>query len=160
MTSFSLLFVLTDAQLCVSYFAFFLFLHPSLCLCLPISPCLRLHVCTFCAALIRSVWFHPVAALCLLHSIYACLSSAWIICQIMHILMSGYIKTTEEISVHAYVCMWVSCVSCSVVLHMWVAEVECWSKQCIDCLCAAGGTILAHDTKTHTASLWPVGHKP
>lgn len=138
----------------------FLFPHPSVCLCFSISLCLCLHACTFCTVLISSVWFHHVAALCLLHSTYACFSSAWIICQIMHVLMSESIKTTEGISVYTHVCMWVSCVSCSVVLLMWVVDVECWSKQCIDCFCAAGGTILAHDTKTHTASLWPVGHKP
>lgn len=66
---------------------------------------------TRCSVLICSVWFHPVAALLSA----APVSSAWIICQIMRVFMSERIKTTGGIRVHAFMWMWVSCVSRSVV---------------------------------------------
>lgn len=104
-----------------SYFPF-LFLLSYISLSLPLHLPASLHVCTFCSSLICSVWFHHVAGLCLLHHTYACFPR--IICQIMHVLMSEWIKTTGEISVYAHVFIWVFCVSNIVVFFMWVADVD------------------------------------
>lgn len=62
---------------------------------------------------------------------------AWIICDIMRVLVSKWIEITEGIGAYAHASTWVSCVSCSAMLLMWVAGTECWSKQRIDRLCAA-----------------------
>lgn len=146
-----------------SYFFPSLSLPADLSVCLSISPCL--HVCTVSAALICSVWFHHVAALLsatlFLYMLLVSVNHLWnYACSIEQVNKNNWLNACLCACVH--VCVWerVSFVSCNVVLLTWVADVECWSKHCIDCLCAAGGTILAHDTKTHTASLWPVGHKP
>lgn len=83
----------------------FVSLSPRVCQC----------VCTFSAALICSVWFHHVAVLCLLHYVQAFLSSVWIIWEIMHVLMSEWIKkkTTEGISVCVLICA-CGCLVCHV----------------------------------------------
>lgn len=94
--------------------------------------------------LICSAWIHRVAASCLFGSSQACFSlfcgnHLWNYACSHEWLHRNDSRNERARTCGCLLCHVVRCYSCG-------QPKQRWSKRRIDCFCAAGGTVLAHDT--------------